>query len=238
MTNKNWNVELIRERMLEYVKVAEKYYNKDLTTNFPEARINENKRITRNFGMFRFKNGKSQSLELSRYLLNKYNDELIDNVIGHEVAHYIAFELTGKNHNHDNFFKNVCKNISKLGSDINGSAIQKESEKYIREDYIEPEKNIDKNKEVKNPRKARYIQTCPECNYSWHNVYKTARKDSIKKWTQNWYCKKHGHKLVLFDIEEKLKYWSIWNSRTRRWSVNKKKMTIEEVNECNKMLNS
>lgn len=235
MTNKNWNVELIRERMLEYVKVAEEYYNKNLTANFPEVKINENKRITRNFGVFRIKNGKPYSLELSRYLLDKYNDKLIDNVIGHEVAHYITFEVFGIGHKHDNVFKKVCKNISKLGTEIDGFATHKDSKEYIKEGYVKPEKEV---KEVKNPRPARYIQTCPECNYSWHDVYKTARKDSIKKWTQNWRCKKHGHKLVLFDTEEKLKYWSVWNSRTKRWNVNKKKMTIDEINKCNEMLNN
>lgn len=230
-----WNEETIKKRMLEYVKVAEEYYNKDLTTNFPEVKINESKRITRNFGMFRFKNGKSQSLELSRYLLDKYNDELIDNVIGHEVAHYITFELFGVNHKHDNVFKKVCKNISKLGTEINGSATQKDTDKYIREGYIEPKKEVDK---VENPRTIRYIQTCPECNYSWHNAYKIARKDSIKKWTQNWRCKKHGNKLVVFDIVEKIKYWSIYNTRTKRWSMDKKRMTQEEIIKCSEMLNS
>ena len=236
---KIWNEKTVKERMLQYIKVAEEYYKKDFTENFPKVLINESKKITRNFGMFRTKveNGRyySYSLEISRYLINKYNDELIDKVVGHEVAHYITFELFGTGHKHNKVFKEVCKNISKLGVEIDGSALVKDSEKYIREDYIESKKEV---KEIENPKKVRYIQTCPECNYSWHSVYKVARKDSIKKWTQNWCCKKHGHKLVVFDIVENLKYWSTYNTRTKRWSLSKKRMTFEEIEKCNNMLNS
>lgn len=108
---KIWNEKTVKERMLQYVKVAEEYYKKDFAENFPKVLINESKKITRNFGMFRTKveNGKyySYSLEISRYLINKYNDELIDKVIGHEVAHYITFELFGVGHKHNKDRKSV-----------------------------------------------------------------------------------------------------------------------------------
>lgn len=231
-----WNEETIRERVLEYVKVAEEYYKRDFTANLPKVLINENKRVCRNLGLCRWKKGTKQfeTIEISRYCITKYTDELVDKVIGHEVAHYITLEVY-KSPNHDAKFKKVCSVLSNIGVEVNGYAIEKGSENYIRESYEETKVKAKTREEklnefYKKKNDARYILKCKYCDCA--GFYKVARKDSIKRWVLKYSCADRGHKdsLICYDTKENVKYEKVANKLKRS------KMNADDKEICKKIV--
>lgn len=232
MTTITWNETKIRERALEYLEVAENHYKISLKRELPPVKINS--RLSRALGRVCYRRNfldgtvEPTSFEIGKFTLEKYNDYLIDKVIGHEVCHVITHFVYGAGHNHDSYFKSVCNVISeKMGIDINGTTTEKKCSDNIRDDYQETMKNKKETKKVVNERKVRYLLKCKECNCK--NTYKRANRDSIENWVMNYSCRKHGHNLICYDIKDKIKYENN-NGKFVRSKMDKTDIEIFEKN--------
>lgn len=234
MTTK-WNKKTIKERVLEYVKVAEKHYKRDFTTDLPEIVINENKSIHRRLGCCGFEKGsnrKFEYIEITRFCIEKYTDELVDKVIGHEVGHYIALSVYNSAY-HDDKFKEVCSVLSEIGVKVSGFSVEKDSENYIREGYKEnkPKRNTKSYKQKvdeynKKKDEARYILKCKDCDCM--DFYKRAKADSIERWVLRYSCYNRNHKesLVCYDVETGIKY------ENNKGKIKESAMTKEDYKIC------
>lgn len=235
-----WNEKLIKERVLDYIKIAEEYYHKDFTTDLPKIIINEDKRISKSLGCCKFKRNSKieyESIEVTRYCLNKYDDYIIDRVIGHETGHYIALNLYGS-YSHDSKFKEVCKVLSSIGIEISGGTTEIGSENHIKEGFVEPKRKRIKykterekwNEFYKKKEEARYVVKCKYCDCAGY--YKVARKDSIERWVLRYSCcnKKHKDSLICYDTLENIKYEKVSNELKRS------EMTKEDKEICKKIV--
>ncbi len=73
-------------------------------------------RMKRTYGVFLFKieNGRIRPLAFrfsEKLLSGDFPDELVENTIKHEYAHFYTTLVTGENHMHDSYFKAVCKKL-------------------------------------------------------------------------------------------------------------------------------
>lgn len=213
----SWNEKKLEKEIINFIRIAEKHYDKNfLKYKLPQIKINT--RLSSTLGRVCAKNGKVESIEFAEYLIKGYTDEFIIGVIGHEVAHYIMFLIYKVNQNHNKNFKKLC-----IVFGVNGTTIEKEHKKYMKEEY---KKYLEEKRNKNNPRNAmkiRYVRACLEAGCNVKDFKKVAKKDSIKKWVTNYYCKKHNCRLVVYDLKEKVKYY---NNNNR---LQKIKMTSREI---------
>lgn len=190
---KNWDKIEIEKEIKKYLEIADNHYKRNFTQRkIPSIIING--RLTRALGRVCFLNGKPSSIEFSKKLFEKYNDNFISNVIGHETAHYISFLLSGKIEGHNQRFKNIC-NIINVQFD---SSTITDIEKYIKDDYCENERKTPvKEKDI------RYVIKCNHCNVK--DFRKVARSNSIENWLSR-ICPIHGNDLSVYDLKEKKVY--------------------------------
>ena len=102
-------VDEINELLVELREIAKDFtlteYNVELTIP-----IVINSRLSRSLGRFRsFKNGNALDIQLSKQLLTYHPEEVVIDVLKHELTHYSLFEL-GLPHKDSNYtFINACK---------------------------------------------------------------------------------------------------------------------------------
>lgn len=220
-----WNEDRLEKEIIQYLKIAEKYYGKNLLKyKLPPVKINT--RLSSTLGRVCSKNDKVERIEFAEYLIKGYTDDFIIDVIGHETAHYIMFLIFGTSQKHNSNFKKLC---SVFG--VNGTATEKEHKKYMKEEYKKYLEDKGNQYNPKNTMKIRYVRACPETGCNVKDFKKIAKKDSIKKWVTNYYCMKHYCKLVVYDLKEKIKYYNC-NNRLK-----KVKMTSEEIELYESILN-
>jgi predicted SprT family Zn-dependent metalloprotease len=102
-----WTVERITEVCKRYAAKV----NDDFTIP-----VSINSRLTKTLGRVNiYRNGYGEcildSMEFSKSFLETSTDEDIEAVIGHEVAHYLVTKITHIDHQHDEYFVNMCLRI-------------------------------------------------------------------------------------------------------------------------------
>lgn len=102
-------VDEINELLIKLRKIAKdftiKEYNVELTVP-----IVINNRLSKHLGRFRsFKNGNAIDIQLSKELLSYHSEEVIIDVLKHELTHYSLFELGLPFQDSDYTFINACK---------------------------------------------------------------------------------------------------------------------------------
>lgn len=229
----NWNEEKIREIADGFINtIAKEMDYKKESISLDEVNIAISSRLSRSLGVCKSqtKNGKYKTLEIaiSKRMLSLYEDELIIDVIGHEVAHHIANTLKGTSQGHNGFFKDICSVL-----DVSGTTINKKCYDYKKSNYNEILEQIHKNKSKKTKKtkktkrtlSIRYVQECTSCGAKIH--YKTARKDSIRYWLSNFMCHCGNDKFYIYDLKENMKYY-IEDSE-----IISEEMSTEDIKELN-----
>ena len=117
---------------------------------------------------------KSTRMEFSHLFLSTSTPECIQDVIKHELAHYLCNELTGEHHGHDRVFKDMCL---KLGTTNYNT--KTEVDKIVGDEQI-----------------YKYIVTCQKCGSSFgrhrsskliqHPDWYSCKCGGSLKVTQNW----------------------------------------------------
>lgn len=122
--------------------------------------IELNNRLSTTLGRVRFRrfgdyNYIAVTVQFSTKFITNATDEEIWNVIAHEAAHYIILERYNENHNHDQLFKEVCKEIG-CSNDKARYQLSKETEDRLY-------KKDQSNTKVKSNVNAKYVIYCPHC---------------------------------------------------------------------------
>lgn len=226
-----WNKVEIRKQVLVFIGVAEEYFDKELASKVPEIKING--RLKSSLGRCCYYNIGCEieptRLEFAKFMFEKYSDDVIKSVIGHEVAHLITGLIYGGGHGHDKTFKQVCSILSsKTGIKISNGTVEKNIS--LREEYIAKRK--DKEKYIADRKKelGRYMVKCGDCDMT--SFYKRAKKGSIESWILDYRCSNDNHKtgLICYDLKDKVKYTG------DVIQVIKSKMTVEEMAECDRII--
>ena len=211
----------VKAEVKKYITLCEEIYNRKFDKSI---QVNINSRLSRALGYFKYCGKRPVSIDISEKLLRGYEDEFISDVVGHEVAHYIMHQLGNYSEKHGKKFKSLCAKLGVCGKATTSAA------PFMTEEYKEykRQQNI---KKANSNSKSRYVVACPneDCDIT-PKYFKVAKKDSITRWVNNYYCPKHGYCLVCYDTKEKLKYWAEpedWAFDTP--TVESDKMTKDEI---------
>ena len=152
--------------------------------NMDKVKIDISNRMTRGFGYWMYKvRGreayKTIKLQFSSRLLDgRFYIKNVDEIILHEVIHYLLFEKTRINHHHDKVFHKYCE---KYGTNSNGEIDCKLTELGEKIKKQEQEKRSEKSNHIREPK---YNIICEECGHT----YTRTRKCKLVDHPNNFKC--------------------------------------------------
>lgn len=224
MTKTKWNLEMVNNEVIKFIERCEEIYDREFDKTI-KVRINS--RLTRSLGYFKHQGKKSLEIDIAKRLVESNLSELIIDTIGHEVIHYVLFELGEYNEVHGEKFKSLCRKlgIEPISYGKWENEMLREQRSMLRKEYYK-----DKNEKFYNKKNnARYILKCKYCDCA--GFYKVARKDSIEKWVLRYSCcnKKHKDSLICYDTLENIKYEKVSNKLKRSEMTNEDKEICKKI---------
>lgn len=224
MTKTKWNLEMVNNEVIKFIERCEEIYGREFDKTI-KVRING--RLTSSLGYFKHQGKKSLEIDIAKRLVESNLSELIIDTIGHEVIHYVLFELGEYNKVHGEKFKSLCRKlgIEPISYGKWENEMLREQRSMLRKEYYK-----DKNEKFYNKKNnARYILKCKYCDCA--GFYKVARKDSIERWVLRFSCadRKHKDSLICYDIKENVKYEKVANKLKRSKMNSKDKEVCKNI---------